>query len=700
MESHLLSRLMARRRIAGCAVLSNSKYAVTLDADRPVVLSWRSLVTGDLLFGDPDGQEPVFTVWSEADGQYRSSRDAGVAVAYRVRRDGSSVTYHATVTKDGGPLVELDIGLALSDDELTVSFGNCVEHRGCRFMHVDLPRLASAHSVQGSSRMVIGSNAGRLVNPARCEGGDHYHKYSWVREAFGTVGLVYNTGLTAVVMLDSLDDTLLSSVKGNCDGRFAGLGVQFRYRYPSSDPSLQFAPRESSRMRVRLIAAPTGSPEKGWVVGARYLQGLHTSRSARLYQDAFIYKIFIGCPGAPKETTFDEALALIRRIHDLTDGARQIAYLVGFQHEGHDTGYPDVFTVNETAGGMSRLQNLMSEAAKLNANVSFHDNYDDAYQASPAWDPDDISVNPGGGLLKGGVWNGVQAYWISMPVYAAKKAPERVRRTLAQYPIRETYHLDVLTASVFRVDYRAAGPTGKGADHQARLKIVEEFRNRGIDVTSEGCGLPFIDHIGYFWHLPRPKEQVFAGDRRIPFAPFIAHGHVNYGGSSPDEPGIADALLYGAFYSQDLKTSTPLKEILDAFYLLQVPLNLLRGELMVDYDEDGPRKKIAYSEGSSVEVDFESLEHEVCIRGRRVVKDFVCFAPGTKRGAHCYYRAREGPEIPWRLPEEWKDARRLRAVPLTVSGEGEPAELAAADGMVTFNLPVGVPFRVTAWAGP
>jgi hypothetical protein len=283
-----------------------------------------------------------------------------------------------------------------------------------------------------------------------------------------------------------------------------------------------------------------------------------------------------------------------------------------------------------------------------------------------------------------------------MPVYVRTKAPERIRRTLAQYPIRETYHLDVLTASVFRVDYRAAGPTGKDADWQARIALVEAFRRRGVDVTSEGCGLPFLNHIAYFWHLPRPKEPVFPGDRPIPFGPFIAHGHVAYGGSQPCEgTQVLDGLLYGAFYSQDLKAATPLKEILDAFYLLQVPLDLVRAELMADYAEDGTRKRVTYADGSTVEVDFESLDHEVCVRGWRVLRDWACFAPGSRPGTYLFYRARDADNTVWPLPPEWAGVPRVVAVALTEAGEGERRDLEVKDGTVAFDLPAGVPFRVT-----
>jgi len=680
----------------GAVVLENGAFRVTCDAGRPVVLSLEARRSGDRLCGDPAGDGPVFTVYAAAEGRTWVSTEDGAAVDYQVRRDGSAVCYHARVTVGAAVAVESDLVFDLSGDALTLALGRVEEHGGFRLLHVEVRRLVSAHARQGAARMAIGSGAGRLVDPARCGERAYFHKYGWIRDSFSTVGLVYHTHLTAVLRLDSLDDTLLSSVAPGPDGKSAGLGVRLLYRYPSAVAGAQFAPRAATQAHLGLIDEPTGSPERGWVVGARHLQGRVTSTASPLYRGAFVYKIFLGCPDRPRETTFDEALALIRRIHHLTDGARQIAYLVGFQHQGHDTGYPDVFTVNETAGGMDGLRRLMAEARALNANVSFHDNYDDAYENSPAWDPADIAVDAAGGLLKGGVWNDVQAYWIAMPVYVRTKAAERIRRTLAQYPVRETYHLDVLTASVFRADYRAAAPTGKDADWQARMALVEAFRRHGIDVTSEGCGLPFLDHIAYFWHLPRPKEPVFPGDRPIPFGPFLAHGHVAYGGSHTSEgTQVLDGLLYGAFYSQDLTAATPLKEVLDAFYLLQVPLDLVRAELMADYAEDGTRKRVTYADGSTVEVDFESLDHEVCVRGRRVLRNWACFAPGPRPGTYLFYRARDGDDAAWPLPPEWAGVPRVAAVALTEAGEGERRDLEVKGGTVAFDLPTDVPFRVT-----
>jgi hypothetical protein len=674
-------------------VLLCNEFAVKLDATRPVVLSYH-LGDTDFLSGDPRAREPHFIVFSEKENRSLSSTDGSIEPIYSMTSEDTKVTYYTTLYKGSTIAVELEIRFVLSAEGLKIEWRNCIEYDGFQFMSMDFKRVVSVLASQEIGRMALPTHGGRMINPAECSQGERVHRYSWIHDSFCMVATVYSANLAAVLFVDSLDDTMLSSVEQEEDHRSAGLGIQFRHRYPASNPSAQFVAHSSSSASVKLLTVDIDNADTGWVHAARYIRDKVKSRPSPVYEDAFVYKIWIGCPANPSETTFRDALELIRRIHDRTDGGRQIAYLVGFQHEGHDSGYPDVFTVNKAAGGYEELRFLMSEAEKLNANVSFHDNYDDAYMSSPAWDVSDIGVDSEGELRKGGVWNGEQAYWISIPVYTKTKAPKRIRRTLEMYPICETYHIDVLTASVFRVDYRQEDPKSKDEECEARMWIVQEFRKHGIDVSSEGCGMPFLEHINYFWHLPRPTEHVYAGDRRIPFAPFIAHGHVCYGGSHVGDEGILDGLLFAAFYSDDLSLATPENEILDAYFLLQVPLNLLREEFLEDYYEQGSRKRVAYSSGSYIEVDFETKEFTVSVNGYTVAEDFVCFAPGTKPGTYLAYVAREGRAKSWPVPSEWRDCRWLRAIPLLETGNGEEVELEVINGMVYIDFPVGVPYKV------
>jgi len=98
--------------------------------------------------------------------------------------------------------------------------------------------------------------------------------------------------------------------------------------------------------------------------------------------------------------------------------------------------------------------------------VSFHDNFDDAYRDSPAWDETVIARDERGELRARGVAGG-QSYILAPAKYARKAGLERVRRTVERLAVRDTYHIDVLSAVPMRRDHDAASrrapppPAGK-----------------------------------------------------------------------------------------------------------------------------------------------------------------------------------------------------------------------------------------------
>ena len=59
----------------------------------------------------------------------------------------------------------------------------------------------------------------------------------------------------------------------------------------------------------------------------------------------------------------------------------------------------------------------------------------------------------------------------------------------------------MLTASVFRLDFRKDEPSCKEKDLEGRLEVLRQFRDMGIDVSSEALGAPFLGEISFFWHL-------------------------------------------------------------------------------------------------------------------------------------------------------------------------------------------------------
>lgn len=688
--------------------ITDGLFNVTL-GDVPAVVGY----SGEGILGLAGGDPPVVTLYDSSERKLLES-GRNFDICYYGFPEDASVLYIGHISMPQGE-VRFDICFRLEGGRFSIQW-KCVQEKGLELVSIAFTRFISTVGSDPTGRLALTARGGRLVEPAACCPGRFEHRFNWIMDSFCGCSVMYNRDVTAVVRLNSQDDTLYSQVADSQIGKYAALGVSFRHRYTvadnpyrkvvsvgplSCDPAdaatypvaESFTVHPSSTLDIFLYRRQS-DPETGWVFGMKRLCALFPPKQTGIYRDRFVSKIYLGNLGNPKVTTFEQALDIIKSVWERTGGAKQICYLVGFQHDGHDSMYPDVFTANEKAGGMEKLLWLMREAGQFDAIVSFHDNYDDAYRQSPMWDENDIAVDNTGHLLKGGCWNGIQAYWNSLPQYSAAKSRARIERTLAQYPLHTTYHLDVLTASVFRLDFRAAAPMGKDDDLAARLKVIRQFRERGVDVSSEACGQPFMGEISYFWHMLRVPQAVYEGDRRIPAAPFLIHGKADYAGSQADGRGILDGLLYAAYYCGDVTAETPIKLLTDAFYLLFAPLNRLRDEEAVGYAEFSGCKKVTYSSGSSVQVNFESGEYEAVIDGRAWVRNGTAFIP-WKNGRYIAYVACEDEfSTPvFELPEGWEGGT-THCRPLL--GSGPEVCLQPEDGKLTFCLPIGVAYSVMA----
>jgi hypothetical protein len=417
-----------------------------------------------------------------------------------------------------------------------------------------------------------------------------------------------------------------------------------------------------------------------------------TARPPQRYRGAVLYKIFCDSPGARDFTTFEQAADLVRRFGNLIDGAPQVAYLVGWQHQGHDTGYPDVFTINPRLGGRDALLAAMAAARQHNAVLSFHDNYDDAYEHSPAWQPQLVARDAAGGLTKGGVWAGGQSYILSFGARGAAAAVGRVTRTLDAYPVRDSYHIDVLSAVPLRRDYNPATPASGAASVAGKTAVIRAFNERGVDVTSEGLTSPFVGVIGHAWHLMRRRDTAFAGEERIPLVPFIYAGHATWGGAKPTPDDVPDALLHGATFSADFNHRTPAKQLTDSYYLLTVPHQLLRDREMTGWETEGSRRRVRY--GLDTYVDVDGAMYQVVVDGRLMAADGTVMAPNWRGDAWLAY-SRDGGPLSYPAPAGWTDGRRVTARKLTPDGVGEAVPAAIEAGQLRLSMDAGSPVKLT-----
>jgi hypothetical protein len=486
------------------------------------------------------------------------------------------------------------------------------------------------------------------------------------------------------------DNELEARVCGPANSRAGGYAVRLALRAQASANAAKIKLADTPGLEIALLGGRDGDGVAGWMDAAKWLRRDLQGTPNPVYRDAIIYKIFCDSPGAKDFTTFEEALGVIRKVHDLAPWMKQVAYLVGWQYAGHDTGYPATDKINERLGGLEALKRVAAEAAKLNAVLSYHDNFDDAYQDSPQWDPSIIARDSSGELQKGGVWAGGQSYIIAYDKYAKRFGVQRVRRTLGQMPVRESYHIDVMSVMAGRRDYNPEAPESTLDCLHGKLAIIHEFNAHGIDVTSEGFTAPFVGVIGHGWHFHLEGDCGFAQSEPIPFIPMIFHGGpttYGHGGGGPTFP--QETALIGATYSSDWTKHTDPHLMAQMLYLVIAPWTYLREHKIEDYRREGDLKRLTYDDGSFVEVNAKSSEWRVVIGGQTLVENDLAV---IDRGDTLAVFARTARPATVKLPA----ALRGKTLTAKNANTGAAVPVQATADTVTLDLPASEPVLVTA----
>lgn len=224
------------------------------------------------------------------------------------------------------------------------------------------------------------------------------------------------------------------------------------------------------------------------------------------YKDAIVYKIFMKGKGSKTMgVNLTDAMRIIERIRRWSGGMHQIAYLVGWQFDGHDSKYPSWSEVGPLVSypgastPLEALRKAMRDARALNADLSLHINMNDAYTNAPDWkaywDAGAICRTADGQPAKYQVFAGEQSYQVNhIREWEAGLAQKRIRGLLEMLPElkdAKTIHIDAFFGTK-----DAYLKTSYKDDEKAIDKCIDLWHELGIDVTTE---LLFdMDHVGFF----------------------------------------------------------------------------------------------------------------------------------------------------------------------------------------------------------
>ncbi len=426
----------------------------------------------------------------------------------------------------------------------------------------------------------------------------------------------------------------------------------------------------------------TGKPERPWllpyhqtVVTKLFLARKRTEASSGNYR-----KDLGKCKdvdGTLVYLAFDEVLEVIRKLDNITLGVPKVVYLVGWQHRGHDSKYPDWSVVNprlkraEDKTALESLRWLMREAKKYNTAVSLHINMFDAYEDSPLFAEyvkhDIIAKDKDGNLIKGAVAvdkiprPDTQIYYISYTreweLGFAQKRIDDLLEMLPELVDSKTIHIDAFHC------FRPRGPEPKTvispflgyttAQEAATMrKIFRYWRDKGFDVTSEGSS--FL----------RP-------DRFVGLQPM----------SWWDEPNDLPQELYcgSSLHAEEEVLVDPenLSGLLDQFCLMVVPWNYRNNKTAVKGDQKMLDPDVGYKKHPRGNL----FEQAMANYGNHV------FMPALWRDKTIVAYSRTGYENrTWELPPDWKDVKAVSISRITLDGLEKTGDATVSDGKLTLDV--------------
>ncbi len=510
--------------------------------------------------------------------------------------------------------VSFDVKSEQNENSINITLENVCEKDGYELLEVKFPTIVA----EKNSKMITTFMGGRKIDSKMVYAWGYEQKY-YQRN----VAVIESENQFTVVEAPFLDDKLHHSVYEKNGERYSSVGVTFTYRMRA------YGKLES----VRVINIPTLC-----IYNANSMSNVLTylrkdlKKKTHMYDRALFYYFHIECDGFDEIATFKDALERVKELYYLTGGVKQFMILRGWQHEGHDTGYPDVFKVNKTGGTLEDLKNLITEARKYNAVVTFHDNFDDMYEENGYFDSDIVAKDGYGNNFKSWIWVSGISNMTSFPkLVKSGKMAERIKKTLEMYPVKDSYYLDVLSCEVKRYDYSPDVCMAAQEVLEYKKAVVAEFEKYGMSIVSEAVSQPFAGVIGHAWGIGYTSaEKLFSEDEQFPLLPMIFHGILPYSGGDD-----VNAIVAGSTIIPGMMGS--LGNYKEIYYLHTFPILYLCNNTIESYEHDGDIYKTVYDNGAVISYDARENDIEIKVRDNYIVKNSNTLAEGYNSGEYIGY---------------------------------------------------------------
>jgi hypothetical protein len=590
----------------------------------------------------------------------------------------------------------------LDGNELKVQFKEVTERSDVHITWYRTPMFLSADGNQTGSTMIVPYYEGFSVDIQKSSEG-YFETSSNIGWQFVLpTAMIYHSDFEGILSWTHQDLCSYYRIRKNSSNENeASMGMIFNYKYAPTDFSkASFIPvfddtTNYFEVNISLIDDYDNNNIVDWLDGAKFIRNGININPYRPYLNSWL--TFFYCE--PGQFIDNQSTEIFKKLYHLSDNDTIISYILDitkytgvcrFDGEPNEL-HPEKATLNV-------LKNTMQECKeKYNINLTLSDIYTDYVQLFPDYDPIYRVMLSDGSYAPGWPWENVgETYLIDAYDYMINKGIERVNKTLNQYSIERSYHIDALSLYA-RKSFTPHSPSSNTRFLEGIKILINEFNKRDINITSEGLSACFADYgLGWFRSLsPLKTENLnFPNSKTIPLLPIIYHGKTLYGQrlyaptiNSPIITSLLDALISGASSGSSISNGN-LR--IDEFYLIDLPWRTLNTRFMNDYEENGSYRKVTYDNNSFVEVDYDKDTYKVQVDGKVVAENYTTIYQKNDSAFLIY--SRDPKEIMVDLPQGWTD--KIKLYKLTEAGPVDLNIFSISGTSVAFNATGGTPYKL------
>ncbi len=682
--------------------LRSDRLSVTLDGNDGLPFCYQ--FGGQTIWGEDVGAPIVAILCRMKPRKYFTvSLRAG-----SVARTQRSVVFNFQVLCEQEIGAKFSLRYAIAGASLTLTMESVVESPGFELIEVAMPSLATVRETDEGAWMAQGRDGGSFVRvaqakPYRYEDDENFGRISTQLP----VGMVGTRSVGCLMEVTGFMDGTETSIGANPGGRSARIGTVLVHRVhggrcynmnDGGDPVC--GTPETPNLLVEQAAGckfdfyAVGDATAPWFTATKLLRARMPQIPTHYFDDKLLYLI----AGKQKiefepRTTFAQSGRLIREIARLTDYAPQVAYISGWVYDGQDTGYPSEDKVNASLGTYEELMQLMADSRRVNANVSVNVNYDDAYKSSPQFDTAFIAREPNGAIWKSRAWDGEDSYIVGMAKYVLGGwATRRIAATMARYKLRDAILIDALSWFAIRNDWDPRHPaSGTKNLVDGKWRVIEEFRKRGVSVSSEQFRYPMLGKLALSVNGPEPRPCPFGG-QQVPLTAIVYRKAAIFGGPGDGVLRPQQDLFWNSRPGLWFENKSDRASITDFYYLLALPFNKVHRLEVESYTTRGAECRLGLEEQTTITMDPADSSYEVVWQGATIARNQSTTCPVDAKRIAFY--SRSGGRLTYPLPAPWTGAK-VTARKLTVDGRGAfPVRIEG--GEILVEAPPRVPVMVYA----